>query len=314
LFIVVGAVAASFYWLWQTSPPDPRGEEKIFVINRGEPTSEIARRLEKDGLIRSKFVFLAVVYQQGLMGKAQAGSFRLSPAMASGEIARLLTKGRLDQWLTVVEGLRREEIAQLAERELSIPVKEFLAASKGKEGYLFPDSYLVPLGATAEKLVTMMERNFKKKTENTLPLAQRKGLNINQWITLASLVEREAKNDRDRALVAGIMIKRWENGWPLQVDATVQYAKATVTCREKADCRWWPPVGGADLKMNSPYNTYRQLGLPPGPICNPSLSSLKAVADYQLSDYWFYLSDSQGKIHFSTSLKEHKQKIAQYLD
>jgi len=312
LFLVAGACFCLFY-LWAISPVASNGQEKVFVVNRGESTKTVAVRLEKEGLVKSSYLFIAETYRLGLMGKIQAGSFRLNQAMSTGQIVKNLTSGKLDQWVTIVEGLRREEIASLVEKELGIKGSDFLLASMRKEGSLFPDSYLVPIGSSAKKVVEMMLANFDKKTNKFQKDGGLGGFSFDQLIVLASLVEREAKTDSDRQLVAGIIKKRLNNDWALQIDASSQYAKASSICEGKTDCRWWPSIGSVDLKINSPYNTYLNKGLPPQPICNPSLSSFEAVANSIESEYWFYLSDLSGKIHFSRTYEEHQSNIVKYL-
>jgi UPF0755 protein len=310
--IILGLTFLPTFYFWMTSPVNSQGGEEVFVVGRGESTKDIATRLKEKELVRSSYFFIGEVYRLGLTGKIQAGSFRLNRSMSTGQIAKNLTSGKLDQWITIVEGLRREQIAFQVEKELSINSGDFLTASFGKEGWLFPDSYLVPMGTSAEKLVEMMLANFDKKTASlkVLPKSQ---YSFDQLVIIASLVEREAKTNSDRRLVAGIIKKRLINNWPLQIDASSQYAKATVSCQGVVDCRWWPSLGSVDLEVNSPYNTYLNKGLPPGPICNPSFSSLEAVFNSVDSDYWFYLSDSSGKIHFSETYEEHKDKISKYL-
>ena len=137
----------------------------------------------------------------------------------------------------------------------------------------------------------------------------------NQVLILASLVEREAHHEKDRPIVAGILSKRLRNNWPLQVDASVQYALASKNCPlSKANCQWWPQsLSEKDLKTQSSYNTYLYRGLPPAPICNPSLSSIKAVIFSQESPYWFYLSDKQGEIHYAVSDRQQAENIRKYL-
>jgi UPF0755 protein len=191
-----------------------------------------------------------------------------------------------------------------------------LSASQGLEGYLFPDSYLVPVNSSASAIVKLMKNNFDKKTAGLLEQAKERGLTPSQVLIIASLVEREARLDSDRPLVAGVLINRLKDGWPLQVDATVQYVKANKLCRLKvSNCQeWWPAINKKDLLLSSPYNTYLRKGLPPAPISNPSLSSIKAVVNYQESDYWFYLSDKSGRVHLSRTLQEHQEKIRKYLN
>lgn len=313
VFILLVVFFLAYYW--SSLGPAGKGEEKIFVISRGESTVSIAQRLEKEGLIKNKWVFLLYLQLSGLANKIQAGSFRLSPNTSLSQIADQLKKGRLDVWLTIIEGWRREEIAERVAEKLGINKKDFLMATRGKEGYLFPDSYLIPVNANAEEVATILEKNFQKKWQELQEEVAKVELTQDQIVTLASIVEREVKFDQDRPIVAGILIKRLQAGWPLQVDATIQYVKANINCRQLAnDCDWWPQVTKADLKIDSPYNTYLYRGLPPTPICNPSLASLKAVINYHPTDYWFYLSDLSGKIHFAKTLEEHQLNIKRYID
>jgi len=303
-------LAAFLGWFfWQ--PVNGKGKTQVFVIRRGEETCQIASRLEESKLIRNRYLFLLVLRRYGLVGKIQAGSFRLSQKMNVKEIAFALTRGRLDKWVTVIEGLRREEIACQVEKELGIPKEEFLRASEGREGYLFPDSYLVPLNASAIQLVKIMIGNFQERTEDLWEKAEQKGLSEKEVVIIASLVEREARTENDRRLVAGVLIKRWKNKWPLQVDATVQYAKALLSSNGQKE--WWPAVSGTDLRLVSLFNTYQHSNLPPAPICNPSLGSMEAVVNYQTTPYWFYLSDTSGRIHFAETLEEHQENVDNFL-
>ncbi|MEJ2347990.1 MAG: endolytic transglycosylase MltG, partial [Patescibacteria group bacterium] len=139
------------------------------------------------------------------------------------------------------------------------------------------------------------------------------GYNLNQIITLASLLERETITNEERPVVAGILWKRVEAGWPLQVDAAVQYAIATADCQGKIECEWWPILTKEDLAINSSYNTYKYPGLPPAPIASPGLSSIKAAIFPEDSPYWFYLHDADGEIHYAETLEEHNANVSRYL-
>lgn len=281
------------------------------MIRRGENLRSIIRNLYDQKLIRSRIAFFLVVKQLGIEKKIQAGDFRLSPSMDAFKIAETLTHGTLDVWVTIVEGLRKEEIAHLIGKELDIPEIEFIKAAK--EGYLFPDTYLIPKNAGAETVIRIFNENFKKKFNQQLVEQAKRNLNLtqDQVLILASLVEREAKYDTDRKKVASILVKRLKNNWPLQVDATVQYALGYQAIEKT----WWKKnLTFNDLKIDSPYNTYKNTGLPPAPICNPGLASIKAVVEADPNiDYWYYLSDKTGKTHYSKTLEEHNRNIEKYL-
>jgi len=314
----------SFFW-WQGAkqpasdlkPAPP----KIFVVERGESLTLVANRLEKEGLIKSSLAFRILVLAKGLAGKVQAGDFRLRASLTTEEVAYVLTHGTLDIWLTFPEGWRREEFSRRLVANLEdFNYQEFLNQTRNKEGYLFPDTYLIPVEASPSAVIKIINRNFEKKFSSELEKkAKDQGLNQKQALILASIVEREAKGSRDKALVAGILIKRWRNGWPLQVDATVQYILASqlaanLTQEQLMGFDWWPQkITKEDLKINSPYNTYEYQGLPPAPICNPGLASIKAVIEAQASEYWFYLSDPSGEVHYARTAEEHNENISQYL-
>jgi UPF0755 protein len=187
--------------------------------------------------------------------------------------------------------------------------------SEEEEGFLFPDTYLFPKTASAELVVNKMKQTFNKKLSNKIK-SDIKGSNytLSQMVTLASIVERETVTDEERPIVAGILFKRLEAGWPLQADAAVQYAKANAKCQKaKVECKWWPKLTRQDLEIDSLYNTYKYRGLPPGPIANPGLSSIKAVVYPKESPYWFYLHEGDGSIHFASNLEEHNNNIEKYL-
>ncbi len=182
-------------------------------------------------------------------------------------------------------------------------ISEFLRASESKEGYLFPDTYLFPKEASASSIVAKMVGTYNNKTKN---LKNQSGLTNKDAVILASLIERETKTNEERPMVAGIMLNRLNAGMPLQIDASVQYAVGTAK-------DWWPILTLDDISTVSPYNTYKNKGLPPAPIANPGLSSLEAAFAPEDSDYWYYIHDPDGVIHYARTLAEHNSNIAKYL-
>jgi len=310
--VIAAVFGGFFWWTWATKPADSKSLVKqTFVIKKGEKLNSIAQRLEKEGLVRHSLAFKVIVYIQGLRGKVQAGSFHLSASWSPYEIARVLTLGTEDIWLTFPEGWRKEEFARrLAANIENFDTQEFLSLTKDLEGYLFPDTYLIPKSASPSAIIKILTNNFEKKT---------KDLKVGyQDLILASIIEREAKHEKDRPVIAGILIKRLKENWPLQVDATVQYAIANkqfenLIIEQSSSFDWWPEITKDDLEISSPYNTYKYKGLPPAPICNPGLAAIKAVLNPSHTDYWFYLSDKQGNIHFAKTLEEHENNIVKYL-
>ena len=301
LLLLVVAAGGFFWWQQALKPLKIEGQPQPFVVKKGESISAIGQRLEKEELISHQLAFKIYVITHNLGSKIQAGYFKISPTQSLADIAQTLTHGSVDAWLTFPEGWRKEEYSQrLAANLENFDEQEFLRLVKDLEGKLFPDTYLFPKESNPAAVVQILTNNFEKKTKDFETSEEE--------LILASIIEREARDDQDRALVAGILKKRWQANWPLQADATVQYAVASPR-RES----WWLPVKKADLEIDSPYNTYKYKGLPPAPICNPGLVSIKAVLQPQESDYWFYLSDPTGKTHYAKTIEEHQQNIQQYL-
>lgn len=316
-FFVIGGL---FWWGRGFLPVNSQSEEKIyFVVNRGDGFSSVADSLKKAGLIRSATHFKITGLLQKTAGKIKAGGYYLSFSMKEKEIAEMLTKGVDDLWVTVVEGLRSEEIGQfLIKKGLAVNPQKWAEQIKNQnlEGRLFPDSYLMPRGADQEKILAVFEKNFTKKITTGLSgQIKNSDLKLDEILILASILEREAKTDKDRRLIAGILLKRIENAWPLQVDATVQYAVGSQSCTILiSPCDWWPSkTTYQHLEIISPYNSYLHKGLPPAPICNPGLSSIKAVLEAEPSLYWYYLSGKDGIMRFAKTADEHQANIQKFL-
>ena len=312
LFLLI-LITTSFYLFYKEgSLPVNKNDQvsKIFIIKQGEPLDTIVNNLANEGFIRNKIIFYLIVKQLGIERKIQAGDFRLSANMSAVEVAKNLTLGTLDVWVTLIEGTRKEEMAQIISKNFDIPEIEFI--KKADEGYVFPDTYLVPKTASAETVLLIIKNNFKNKfSEELQTQAKNKKLTEKQVLILASMVEREARQQVSREKVAGIILKRYLADWPLQIDATVQY----VLGYQPNEKSWWKKnLTEDDLKIDSAYNTYKNKGLPPEPISNPGLSSIKAVisAD-ENTPYWYYLTDKNGVMRYAITLEEHEANINKYL-
>ncbi len=309
--LIVTVTGLYLFYKEGTLPVDKDSQTaKIFVVKKGEGLNQIINNLSANGLIRSRIVFYIIVKQLNIEKKIQAGDFRLSPSMDAFQIAKNLTHGTLDVWTTIIEGLRKEEIAQLISSDFNIPEGEFLKYAK--EGYLFPDTYLIPRDATAETILKILSNNFEQRYSEALRnRAKRLDLTDDEVIILASIVEKEARYPQDKQTVASIILKRYRSDWPLQVDATIQYALGY----QPVEKTWWKKsLTMADLKIDSPYNSYLNTSLPPTPICNPGLASIEAVVNAnENTSYWYYLSDKTGKMHYGRTLEEHNQNINRYL-
>ena len=319
LILIVVLAAFFLWWRWANQSVinnQQSAASSTFVIKKGESLSSVAFRLQKEGLIKSGAAFKILVVFEKLESKIQAGSFLLKPSLTPEEIAVFLTHGTTDIWLTFPEGWRKEEFARrLASNLENFNQEEFLDLAKDHEGELFPDTYLIAKDASASAVFHLLQDNFQKKfDEDLVQVASRASLSQKEVLILASLVEREAKHDQDRAMVAGILLKRLKADWPLQVDATLQYALANFRCSQiKTDCNWWLTPVATDKKTDSPYNTYKYKGLPPTPICNSGLASIEAIVYPQDSDYWFYLSDKKGQMYYARTVEEHNSNIQKYL-
>jgi len=309
VFLLVVAVAV-LWWIDGTSSVDENDTTpQIFVVKKGEEIRSIAARLSSERFIRSRIVFFLLVRALGLDSKIQAGDFYINRGQSAQELAESLTHGAIDVWITIPEGFRVEEIATRLSKELAISEPDFLAVAE--EGYMFPDTYLIPKQASAAAIVTLFKNNFDKKiTAKMREDMVRNKQTLEDVIVLASLVEREGKNDTDRPMIAGILQNRLADEWPLQVDATLQYALGYQT----QDKTWWKKsLFNEDKKISSPYNTYQNIGLPPKPIANPGLAAINAVIYPTPSNYFYYLHDPQGQAHYATTLAEHEANIARYL-
>ncbi len=283
-YSLLALLIAGIYLYVLTLPVFNNATPVEFEIKKGESVKSIASRLSSEKLLRSPLFFRLIVRQNKLT--IQAGIYQLSPSLAPNELARTLTRGlAVDKKITIPEGYRLEQIAELTGLNLVSP-----------EGRLFPDTYFIKEDITAQELVDLMQANFVKKV----------GEIDKQTLILASLVERETKGDAEKPVVAGILKKRLAAGWPLELDATVQYFLGKPGA-------WWPNTTLLDRKLASPYNTYLHTGLPPSPIGNPGLVSINAARNPQDSPYWFYLHDKSGTIHYGATLQEHNQNIAKYI-
>lgn len=314
LLVLLVVLVISLIWFKEGSlPVDSNNPEPIiFIIQKGSSVSTISRSLENEKLIRSRLVFYLLVKAKGLEKRIQYGDFRLTKQMSAGEIANELTHGTTDVWVTIIEGIRAEEIAGILSKELNIPESVFLQEAINKEGYLFPDTYLLPKTISAAEVVKTLEDNFYQKVDKTV---QEKlfsqNLSLEEAVILASLLEREAQSLEDKQMVAGILLNRLAINMALQVDATVQYALGYSSVEQT----WWKKnLTTDDLKVESPYNTYLYPGLPVSPIANPGLESIQAVAEPIESDYLYYLTDNNGVMHYAKTLEQHNNNIAKYLN
>lgn len=314
LLTVIGLLLFSF--LGQPVNPNDKIRTE-FVVSPGQSVDQISASLSLAKLIRSRTAFKLIIFRYNLGPKLQAGYFYLSPAQSIKEIAFALTKAATKQvWITLPEGLRRQEIANLlidrfqAEKiKHNFDPEAFIRATADLEGRLYPNTYAFNPDVTTQQVIDRLSSQFDAVIKR-LSIDEK---NLDRILILASIVEKEAGNDEERPEIAGILTNRLNDRWPLQTDATVQFAVSNTRCRLRI-CDWWPKeLSKADLAINSPYNTYTNPGLPPGPIANPGEASLKAAANPNQTKNWFYLHDATGLVHYAATAEEHAQNVCTFL-
>jgi len=320
VFLLVLAVAVAAAWLaygifGDRSRP---ASTTCVVIPQGSTFSGIAEQLHAAGIIGNTTVFLLYAKALHADTQARAGEFRFTPHQTEAEVLQRLQTGgaQIAKWITIPEGYTAKQIATQLENEGfgdaqsyadaflhdSIVIDGFRTANM--EGYLFPDTYLIPLGAAPSTVEAIMSAQFRKELPpDAARKARARKLTIHQIVTLASLIEREAKADDERPLMAGVYYNRLRLGMPLEVDATIEYAlpeHQTV-------------ITYSDLRIDSPYNSYLHQGLPPTPIANPGRPSLVAALNPRPSEFLYYVYKGNGHHAFAKTLSEQNANVAKYL-
>lgn len=308
ILILILIIIGAFWWQRGNLAVNKQNTTPvIFEVKNGDGVREIANNLKEEGLIRDPIVFFLITKQSGLDKKIQAGDFRLNSSMNAYEIANALTHGTLDIWVTIPEGQRANEIADILKEKMPNYDESWRASLTENEGYLFPDTYLVPRGADIDTIINLLRSTFESKYSQIGN--PKTDLTKEELVTVASMVEREARHDKDRPLVASVILNRLGIGMKLDIDATIQYALGYQNDQK----RWWKKsLTINDLDLNSPYNTYKVNGLPPTPISNPGLESLMAVANPANTEYLYYMTDAKGINHYATTLEGHQQNIKTY--
>jgi len=315
--LILAPIVLIKYYNFLLSSPSQNKENQIFVVKPGQPLTQIAQNLEKANIVRNAFAFRLLATQMGIAKNIQAGDYRFSPSQSAKEIAQTLTHGAIDVWITFPEGMRIEEQAQKISDKINTAENDKTQFDReayiklAKEGYMFPDTYLIAKDAGAVDIAQRLRNTFDQKVDSRiLEKGLKNHLTQYQVIILASIIEREARQDEEKPIIAGILLNRQLAGIALQVDATIQYAKGYDAAKKT----WWAPVSVSDYStVKSPYNTYLTPGLPPSPISNPGLASIRAAAEPADTPYLYYLHDSKGKIHYAKTVQEHNANIQKYL-
>ncbi len=321
LFLLAASSAAGLAWLVLT--PSGPNEETFVEIAPGSSSTQIAAQLEDAGIVRSRYAFQAVRLWK--RGRLKAGEYRFDhPAPATEIYARIARGDVFTLAVTIPEGSTRFDLAsRFAQAGLS-NAPELLSATKTEtkliadldpkatslEGYLFPDTYRFPRKASAIQILSTMVRRFRAvATQVGLTAVDRNSLH--DRITLASLVEKETAVASERPLVASVLSNRLEKKMPLMTDPAIIYGL-------QVENKWRGAIYQSDLsdpRHDTPYNTYRHSGLPPGPICNPGLASLRAALHPAETNYLYFVAagaDPQGQSRFAATLDEHNKNVARY--
>ena len=317
--IFAGCVSLAVF-LFFLLPVSRQPEVRPIEISSGMGVRMIADRLEELKIIRSSGTFLIFSVFSGSAHILKPGNYQLSPASSTPEIISFLSRGpKKDIAITFPEGVTLRDIDFLLSRAgviapgtlINFPITSialsypFLRDAQSPEGFLFPDTYRFFINSQTSEVIEKFLDAFKKKAWPMLP-----GTDFKNKLIIASMIEKEVPEPKDRRIVSGILHKRLNVGMPLQVDATVCYAKEEAA-RAAVPCL---PLTPLDFAMDSPYNTYQQNGWPPGPIGNPGLEAIRAALRPQTSPYWYYLSDpATQRTIFSATLEEHAQNKAKYL-
>ena len=304
-FAVVLFLAASYFFIF--APPSNFPARDSVVVSRGASVADIAEELSKAHLIKHPAVFRLILRISGMSSRVKSGTYLFSTPENALTIANRLTAGAYGLTpirITFPEGITVREIAERVVEEMPlISAEEIIALGESQEGYLFPDTYLFQPDATAASIVDTLRANFDIKMAPLAADIKTSGRHMRDIVILASLVEKEARTSGNRRIVAGVLSNRLARGMPLQVDAVFGYIFNRDT--------YSPSL--ADLKVDSPYNTYLHAGLPPGPIANPGIESIRAALYPAETKYLYYLTGSDDQMHYAATYAEHQFNRRTYL-
>lgn len=322
LLLIAGVVAGGLWLRSQLETPylgHPEG--KVFVeIPRHATPNRVADRLVRSGVLRNRLPFLIYLRYTGVARRVQAGEYLFDKPATPAQVAQRLARGDVYfRSITIPEGLTAWETIELLaakglgereemERLIGHPdlIRDLDPDAQSLEGYLFPETYRFRRGVDSETIIASMVQQFRGKFAKLTALHPlRGGWNASSIVTLASLIEKEVKDEKERPLVASVLMNRLQRRMPLAVDATIIYAM-------KLAGTWRGNLSRADLVMDSPYNSYRHQSLPPGPIANPGESSLRAAINPATTDYLFYVSRNDGTHEFSGDYRSHQRAVNRF--
>ncbi len=320
--LVLGAVGSAVIELRR--PYRGYSHPQLLLIEPGTRAPAIAQLLVERGVLTQRWPFLLRYWVGHSAHSLKAGEYLFDRPMTPLEVYEKLVHGEVYlHSVTFPEGSNRFEMARAVEKQLGIPPEEFLRVTQQPtlvhdldprastlEGYLFPDTYRFPRGASTASVVTAMQVRFRRVLDARLrERLQRSSLSLHDAVTLASLVEKETPDWVERPVVAEVFLRRLSRRWPLQCDPTVAYAARLQNVLIGTPSR---PITLRDLTIDSLYNTYRHPGLPPGPICSPGEASIRAVLEPAREDFFYFVSNTHGGHLFARTLAEHQRNVARY--
>ena len=317
-FLILVFVVFNSYKKALITPNSDKSETINFQIEEGISVDTILENLINSNLLERNNRFFTKAYLRfsKLGDKIQAGSYQIPQNLNIKELINTLQNGKeQDIWVTIPEGLRKDEIAELIEKELNkyestdfskegflelTENPEFISTlnlpieTSNLEGFLFPDKYALSPNSTTESVMNRLIKNFLNKVPSEITYED---------LIMASIVEREGNNAEDRPVIAGILLKRIKEGWLIQADATLLYLPKD----------WKHIITIQDKESDNPYNSYKRAGLPPTPICNPGIEAINATLSPKESPYYYYIHDNDGIVRYATTLEQHTQNVAKYL-
>lgn len=319
-WIIFGFTILVFLYLMQIYLPNSMSVNELeFFIKKGQSVTTIANNLKDNGFIKNTTLFKGFVFITGNSSNLKSGRYILSKNFSLNNIVQMFIQAETQGLeITLIEGWDKNDVAKYLEEKNICAQKEFLDAMNNSfndiniledkpknmdlEGYIFPDTYKLgddfDVDSIIRKTILNLDKKISEELKNEIKNEKK---SIFEIITMASLIEKEVITKEDKAIVSGILWKRLESKMPLQVDATINYLSGNSTIFQQ------------DLNIDSSYNTYKYLGLPPGPICNPGLDSIIAAVYPQKTAYWYYLSKPDKTTVFSKNLKEHNIARARYV-
>jgi UPF0755 protein len=319
VMLVTGIVFIVLMYNYGNTPASQNSVEQVVEIKPGMTLRQAANFLAEKKLLDEPSAFVLYTYLQGKQNKIQAGEYRFSPSMPPWKIMESLTNGTAILYtVTIPEGYRITEIAELLEKKGLANKEEFIAETRNQEllndlkipsggsleGYLYPETYKFTKAVGAKKIVSTLVDTFKERVQNPELMQQAKAgkLTFHEIVTLASLIEKETGLATERKLISSVFHNRLVKKMRLQTDPTVIYAMVNFdgNIRKK------------DLSIDSPYNTYKYFGLPPGPIASPGLDSIKAAMEPEHSDFLYFVSRKDGSHQFSTNYDDHTRAVQKY--